>query len=238
MKTIYKLILLALTVTFFSCQKNENGLNSNSSITSNGILAGTILKYTPSLCDSVKAIQGMLIGKGPVSIDGKFSIVLSTPTLTEIGNLSGIVTSDSTAMVGSIITIYTFKGGNFNGQLTKSSLVKDSLTAEGFSYAVFMYSDRDFTLKGTHKESNQDLSRNYSIINSEMNIIVKKGWNELISSIKLSAKTSTSETMTFSLTNSISSDLQWQQVSSGPTFMRGNVPSLIKMKSEKLFWKL
>ena len=223
MKTTFKIIVIVLFAAFYGCQKDDVSTNASSSITSDGILSGTIVNDSNRI-DSIKAysttqspissphITFMIItgiGKSAVSTDGKFSITLISPLLFKIGTgPSGVVASDTTAMVTTVYglnnrlygPVYVYKA-NYN--------LYDTIRA-GQSGSLFMYSDRAFTIKGTEIRDKRFSTGFIETIKTNYNITFKKGWNEFVLKIDSYSITSTTSTTVESYSNIVTSDLQWK----------------------------
>jgi hypothetical protein len=209
MKTTIKVIFATVCFAFFSCQRDVNLSVSNSSITNEGVLSGKIINFTPNSIDTVKAWENYFVGTGKVTSAGDFSIKLSVPILFKVGTLSGVTLSDSTAKLG-IVSIYSFLNLFTNGVLSKCNYTVDSLNKAGISSSIFLYSDKTLTIKGTHKETVSSVSNtqtaNYTVI---YDVMIKKGWNELVEKVISNIQTTNSKTLSESLTNVITDDLQW-----------------------------
>lgn len=229
MKTTFRIIVIVLLAAFYGCQ-NDLSLGVNSSITSDGILSGTIMNDSNRI-DSIKVYSDIenLIGKGAVSSDGKFSVVLNTPAtapvLSKIGYVhSGVIISDITAMIGSIYEVQVFKSMMYKGKIYKSNYNAYDSIKSGQSIIQFLYSDRNFTIKGT--ETNTDSN------NSNWNLTFKKGWNEIVMKIDLYSTTSTI-VETFSST--ITSDLQWNYFPSYNYYVQSKTRGVQAVKLGFLF---
>ena len=159
MKTALNIILVALCVTFFSCQKDDLSTGS-SSITSNGILSGKIVNYVPNSIDSLKAMSYDFVGLGKVSTTGDFYIRLTIPRLSKVGKMSGITVSDTTAMIG-IVDIESYLNSNYIGVLFKCNYSSDSINNNMTKSSIFTYSDKEFTEKGTHVDSGAQYNITY-----------------------------------------------------------------------------
>ena len=72
MKTFFKVVLFVFVAAFYSCGKDEVS-SASSSITSAGVISGTISNYGVSPVDSIHFNGSNAI----VSTDGKFSKTLS-----------------------------------------------------------------------------------------------------------------------------------------------------------------
>jgi len=215
MKTTFKVILTVLVVAFYSCKSNIENESSSSSITSDGLFSGKIVNYDSSLIDSIKvydsSYSSSILGKSSITNDGKFSMTLLIPKLrkigTEIGIMKSLTVSDSTALIGNII-IRTFKRGVWKADLQRCNINMDSVQTAGTSYTYFIYVDRAITIKGTenYSYSSEEYSKNLTFI---CNLKNKKGWNEWVAKIDSDATTKTCYTFKMSITNTITSDLQW-----------------------------
>ena len=234
MKSTFNLILIAIIVSFYSCKNDENVSTVNSSITGNGTLSGTILDYKPGVIDSVKAVGSYLIGKSGLSSVGKFSIDLSIPQLSRIGTSDGYVVSDSSAMIG-YLQVDTYHGGELNGGLYKCNFSPDSLNSAGNSNCYFLYSDRTFTIKGSHTYSQSDEYMTY-VTTLTYNVIIKKGFNELDARINSYIVTPSGITSSKSMNNVIASDNQWRFSGRILSFVRGKLNGDPTLKSDKFFW--
>lgn len=233
MKTTLKFILFVIPVFFFSCQKDEITPSVASSITSSGTLSGIISGYVPNTVDSVKAEVESLIGTSKVTSTGGFSIGLSIPELTMMHSLSGVAVSDTTAMTGTL-SVGCFKNGILYSDLSKSSCSVDSLIIPGMSESLFVYSDRDFTVKGSHTDiyTQGDFSitgiRTYQVT-------FKKGWNELVSKTNSYSITTNNITEAVTLSNAITSDLKWRYSNIGNYYVPGEKSVTQQVKSFKSF---
>ncbi len=216
MKTTFRIIVMVLMAAFYSCQKSDVSPGTSSSITSDGVFSGTIVNDSNRI-DSIKFYSYfgyinnidsiILLGKSAVPSTGKFSLVLTNPVLRKLGSLaSGVVVSDTTALVGNLYGLEAYKGGIYTGSVYKInySLGVDS-TKAGMSVSQFMYSDRAFTIKGTeiHADTYENLKTNYSIT-------FKKGWNEIVRRVDSYSKTPTTSTTVETYSNTVTSDLQWR----------------------------
>ena len=147
MKTTFKLILVAVCVTFLSCQKDVNLSTGNSSITIDGVISGKIVNYIPNSIDSVKAYYTDNVGTCKVSTTGEFSIRLTVPQLDKINLLSGVRVSDTTAL-GASVNINSYLNNNYAGGLKKCNYYTNDSIKAGMTYSVFTYVDRAFAMKG------------------------------------------------------------------------------------------
>ena len=212
MKINFNLFVLALSLALFSCNKTEVSVSEKSSITNDGIFSGKIVNYSSTAIDSIKSVKSSnssLLDKSKVTTDGKFSMSLSTPILRKIGSKKGIIISDTTALIGNLEELYTYKNGSRTGVIRKCNFTTDSVNSAGMSNSAFIYADRAITVKGTELYSYTfgDYSENSTL---NYNITLKKGWNELVVKIDAFSQTTTSVTSTNSATNIITSDLQWR----------------------------
>ncbi len=207
-KTIFKLILVILCITFFSCQKDDLSA-SKSSVTSDGLIKGKIVNFVPNSIDSVSAIIEYLDGSGSVSTTGDFSFILEVPELGMILAEKGLTISDPNAMIGSTVTFYSYLNKNLAGALKKCNYTNDSTAVTGMAYSYFIYSDRTFTMKGTHVNTYMFLNTTQSYV---FNITLNKGWNELVRKLTSYTSSANITTESISVTNNITSDLQWQSL--------------------------
>jgi len=221
MKTTFKVILIVLVATFYSCEKNEVPQVTNSSITSDGVLSGTIVDSTGVAIDSIDAETYdnsqeyptiLFIGRSGVANNNKFSMSLSIPNLSlgRIGSgFGGVTISDTTALGNSITNIYLYKGRNQVGQLIKCNYTSVSLRKLGMTYSRFTYVDRVTTIKGAHTQLGRYGIYGYvDTLKYVYNVTLKKGWNEMVYKIEKMENTKMGVTTTRSVTNDIPSDLQ------------------------------
>ena len=221
MKTTFRIIVLVFVAGFYGCQKSDVLLGVSSSINSDGAFSGTIvndsnrvdfIKAYDRILDSYNVFEDSLIlGKSAVSSSGKFSIVLTKPVLSKMGTSpSGVVVSDTTAMVGSMAGFDAYKGGIKTGFINKRSYKLIDTTKVVISESQLMYSDRFFTIKGTeiYKYIYNGITSNDT---SNYNITFKKGWNE-ITYVEFYSKTSTTVTIIETNSNTVTSDMQWKYV--------------------------
>lgn len=229
-RTTFKIILVAVCISFFSCQKNgdEKLPTDNSSISIDGVLSGKIVNYVANSIDSVKARNTDYVGTSKVLSTGYFSIGLTLPQLEKIGSLSGVMISDTTALGGSA-TITSYLNSYENGEVIKCNYANDSINKPGMAYSSFVYTDRAFTMKGTHEETYMegDISETSSTV---YNVTFKKGWNEVVTKITSYSSTSNNLTSSVSMTNVITSDLQWYFFKSDYSYIHGELSGRVKAK--------
>ncbi|MDP4239072.1 MAG: hypothetical protein Q8904_06320 [Bacteroidota bacterium] len=221
MKTTFRISVMILVAAFYGCQKSDVSMGVSSSINSDGAFSGTIvndsnridfIKAYNCIVDNQNVIKdSIILGKSAVSSSGKFSVVLTKPILSKIGTSpSGVVVSDTAAMIGYMDGFFAYKGGINTGTVTKGyyNLI-DSTKAE-FSDSEFLYSDRAFTIIGTetYVSSYNGITYNYT---SNNNIIFKKGWNE-ITYIESYSKTPTTSTTVETNSNTVTSFMQWRYI--------------------------
>lgn len=213
MKTIFKIIVMVLFAAFYSCQNNAVSTGVINSISSDGIFSGTIVNDSNRI-DSLKVYtdDDVVLGKGAVSSDGKFSLVLTNPILYKISTRSnGLVVSDTSAMIRTIGVFLTYKSRKFSGNINKINFYDSDSVNAGKSFSKIIYSDRTFTIKGTIIHS--DIYSSYdSNQKTNYNVIFKKGWNEIVLKIDSFSATSKNLTVVQSLSNNITTDLQWRYV--------------------------
>ena len=240
---IFKVILMVFVAIFYSCEKNDVAQVTNSSITSDGVLKGTIVNSASVAIDSVKVFvfDNSSFGSSSVTTTGEFSMTLSIPKLSTIGNgPEGTIVSDTTALGNSISNIYLYKNRKSIGELIRCNFTSDSLKTLGMSYSRFLYVDRITTIKGTQTlEGRYSMSLGYvDTLKYVFNATLNKGWNELVFKIEKMENTTHGITTTWSLTNNIPSDLQWR-------YFKSSIYSRVKQKAKGqkelvslgLFWK-
>jgi hypothetical protein len=220
MKTTFRIVVMVLFAAFYSCKKNDVSPGVSSSISNNGILTGTIvndsnridsIKVYDYIVDNYNVVEGsIIIGKSAVLSSGKFSLVLTNPVLRKIGTgPSGVIVSDTTAMVGNMNELEAYKSGIYYGNINKSNFSISDIPIAGESTSQFMYSDRTFTIKGT--EIDADTTYTYkSNLKINYSITFKKGWNEIVLEIDSYSNTTTTTTTVETYSNNITSDLQWR----------------------------
>ena len=216
MKIAFYFILVSLCVTFSGCQKDEELPVVLTSITTGGIFNGTIMEYVAGSVDSVQSLNTTILGSSVVSSLGKFSMKLIVPPLSVMGTLSGVLVSDSTAMTGSFY-MNSFKGQSVTGELKKCNFATDTLNKPGMSYALFVYSDRAFTMNGMRNQTSTWGNKTYSYDNN-YDVAINKGWNELIVKLISYNETTTSLRSSVILTNTITADLQWRNFKHSVSF--------------------
>ena len=206
-KTIYRVIFLSLVLV--SCD--------NADVTLDGTLHGTIDGYSSTSFNNVKFIDlqgstGTVLGSCTPQSTGKFSMTLSVPSLSQLAanEQSGITVSDKTAQVGLGGVLGAYKDASHVGYLIKTNLssFSGSMTEMNGSLALFMYSDRNVTVKGSYT---------LGTTTATYDLNLKKGWNEV--NFKMNA---TSSTITETITGTIPTDLKWKffSVSSSQTIIK------------------
>lgn len=234
-KTTFWLIFVTVCIVFFSCQKDETLTKGSSSITSEGVLSGKIVNFIPNSIDTVKAWENYSIGTGEVTSTGDFSIRLMVPVLYKLGTFSGVTVSDTTAMTGTL-SVYSFLNLYTNGVLNKCNYTTDSLNKTGMASSIFLYSDKVVTIKGTHKETVTSVSNthtsNFTVI---YDVIIKKGWNELVYRVTSNIQTKNNNTMSESLTNAITDDLEWHYFRKVYYNVNGKLPDKSQQKGKNIF---
>ena len=212
---------MVLVVAFYGCQKSDVSVDLNSSVSSDGAFSGTIvndsnridfIKVYDCIVDNYNVIKdSIILGKSAVSTSGKFSLVLTKPILSKMGTSpSGVVVSDTTAMVGYVAGFDAYKGGIKTGQINKGNYNLIDSTKVVISDSQLMYSDMTFTIKGTeiYKYIYNGITSNDT---SNYNITFKKGWNE-ITYVESYSKTPTTVTIIETNSNTVTSDMQWKYI--------------------------
>ena len=201
MKTFFKVVLFVFVAALYSCGKDEVS-SASSSITSGGVISGTISNYTTNPVDSI-TFDGDFFGK--VNNDGKFSFTLLTPKtsyLEELGSVSGLTVSDPKALFnGGYFLAIPYSKGTAIGYIMKLNSNSKDDSSVGVAFSMFIYVDRDVTVKGA--ESN---IRNNSY--SVWDVKFKKGWNEIVVTITKVSGT----VITYSISSNIPSGLKWVAV--------------------------
>lgn len=203
MKTFFKVVLFVFVAAFYSCGKDEVS-SASSSITTAGVISGTISNYS-----TIKVSSILFNSKftSDVSSEGKFTYNLGTPELSELSvdNTVALVISDPKALIKFLDYVPCLNGIEMDGELMKTNITKDITTLEGTAISNFVYCDRDVTIKGTVSGEAENVTG--SII---YDVKLKKGWNEMVLTIeKLSLITGDA---TMKVSNTIPFDLKWVYV--------------------------
>lgn len=201
MKTFFKVVLFVFVAAFYSCGKDEVS-SASSSITSAGVISGTISNYGVSPVDSIHFNGSNAI----VSTDGKFSCTLSIPKsadLDEIGATAGLKISDVKALISDPVDIVAYHNDQ-NGELLKTNITENMTSFEGLSFSLFLYCDRDITITGTGSNKGEVMEFTGTMT---FDLKLKKGWNEMIFKIEKFSLTTGDATMKVS--NTIPSDSKW-----------------------------
>lgn len=211
MKTTFKIIVIVLVAAFYGCQKSDVSPGVNGSISNDGVLTGTIVNDSNRI-DSIKAYDNssIILGKSAVSSSEKFSLVLTNPVLSRIGTApSGVVVSDTTAIIGNMDEFEAYKGGIYTGNINKTNFNISDSTKAGESASQFIYSDRTFTIKGTeiHVDTYSNFKSNLKV---NYSITFKKGWNETVLKVDSYSNTTIATTTVETYSNTVTSDLQWK----------------------------
>jgi len=212
---------MVVLAAFYGCQKSDVSPDVSSSITPDGAFSGTIvndsnridfIKAYDFIVDSYNGFEdSIILGKSAVSSNGKFLLVLTKPILSQIGTVtSGVVVSDTTAMVGYVSGFDAYKGGIKIGTINKGNYRLIDTTKVEICSSQFMYSDRAFTIIGTeiYKNTYNGITSNDT---SNYNITVKKGWNE-ITWVGFYSGTPTTATIVETNSNTVTSEMQWRYI--------------------------
>ena len=211
MKPIFKVLLMSLVVAFCSCKDDEVS-SAPSSITSAGVISGTISNYGLLPADSI-AFSPEFGSK--VTSDGKFSVTLTVPQmydLEELGTIEGTVVSDSTAMCNKeILAAIVYLNGQQAGVMMKTNFSATSLSSLGSAFSTFVYCDRNVTIKGSNTEKiNGGV---YSgTVTSKWDVNYKKGWNEIVMKIESFSMSGGSLEETISISSNIPNGLKWSNM--------------------------
>lgn len=201
MKTFFKVVLFVFVAAFYSCGKDEVS-SASSSITSAGVISGTISNYSTTKVSSILFNDKY---SSEVSSEGKFTCNLGTPELSELSDLSelstlGLVVSDPKAMAVFLNHVPYFN--EVHGDLIKTNITENMTPGVGAEYSTFIYCDRDITIKG-----NKDGYVSGLGVKMIFDVKLKKGWNEMVGTIEKVSLTSGE--MTMNISNNIPSDLKW-----------------------------
>jgi len=228
MRNYFILSLMALSLAFISCNKTADIPGVSSSITSNGVISGTVVNNVANIIDSISVVGNGLIGKSLLSSTGQFSFTINIPSnfsLYPIGNEgSGVTVSDSTALTAAFQGIYSYKKGIMSGVLLKINSTTDSLNKAGISVSYFVYSDRVVKMLGTHISTETINGITYKTT-SIYNLTLNKGWNEFTCTVNSYSKIANSYTESDSYSNTIGSDLQWRYFGYPSSKVRSNAKS-------------
>ena len=197
LKTVFQILFLSFVLV--SCE--------NADVTLDGTLQGTIDSYSSSSFNVVKFIDinsnnETVLGSCTPTSSGKFSMTLSVPTLNTLGDEpSGVTVSDKNAQIGMGGILLAYKNSDIVGYVIKTDMssFSGSISEINGNLALFMYADRNVTIKGTYTSGSE--SETY-----DLNL--KKGWNEV--NLEMSV---TSSTATVSISSTIPSNLKWKYFS-------------------------
>ncbi len=225
MKTTFNVILFVLVATFYSCGKDEVS-STSSSITSSGLISGTISNYGVSPVDSIHFNGNNAI----VLSEGKFSSTITIPKSVDLHDFevpTGVEISDVNALISELkIVPYSNSGV---GELMKTNFSENVTSFEGFAFSEFIYCDRDIAVKGSFS-GDIDIMSGVSIGGIiTFDVKLKKGWNEVVSTIEKISLTTGDATVRVS--NTIPSDLKWVFVG------QDNAGIVSKMKASKSLLK-
>ena len=204
MKTTFKVVLFVFVAAFYSCGKDEVS-STSSSITSSGVISGTISNYGVSPVDSIHFNGSNAI----VSSGGKFSSTIAIPKSADLHDFeaptTGVTISDVNALISELkIVPYS---NSVVGELTKTNYSENITSLDGLAFSEFLYCDRDATIKGSYSG---DIDIMYGISISGIitfDVKLKKGWNEIVYTVeKMSLITGDA---TVRVSNTVPSDLKW-----------------------------
>jgi len=202
MKTTFKTVLLLCIslIIYSSCSKKDDTEpttdTNNQTVTADGIITGTISNYSAGAFDAIECIDagGNVFGNCTPTSDGKFSMKLSTPTnLQEIVAGSDVSVSDRTAK-STMVTMGIYKNNSPVGELFKCNFTSYSssiMKTANNLMTVFMYFDKNCTIKGTESKTSTTYDLN-----------LKKRWNEVVLKVTGSS--------TYTLSSTIPTDLKWR----------------------------
>lgn len=214
MKSLFKVVLFLFIAAFCSCGKDEVS-SAPSSITSAGMISGTISNYGLLPADSI-AFSPEFGSK--VTSDGKFSVTLAVPQiydLKELGTIEGTEVSDPKAMCNNgIIAAIVYLNGQQAGVMMKTNFSATSLSSLGSAFSTFVYCDRNVTIKGGSTENMSE--GGYSgTVTSKWDVKYKKGWNEIVMKVEGFSMSGTNIKETISISSIIPTDLKWTNMGNG-----------------------
>jgi hypothetical protein len=206
MKITLKVVLIVLVAAFYSCGKDEVS-SASSSITSAGVISGTISNYGVSPVDSIHFNGNNAI----VSSGGKFSSTIAIPKsadLHEFPALPGVKVNDVNALVSELEIVPYYNSNNGGGELLKTNITENLTPFEGAALSVFIYCDRDVLITGSFSGDAAEIVEGIDLSGMvTFDLKLKKGWNEMVLTIeKLSMITGEA---TIKLSSTIPSDLKW-----------------------------
>lgn len=226
MKTKTLLLLSFSLIICTACSKkddNDPSGTDNQSITTAGVISGTIDNYVSGEINNLKckADAGETIGKGAISSTGTFSITLpanlDNSLLTSIWEddddvPAGVTISDPSALGNNMESINAYKDATELGWLRKSNSDQGDYwpISVGDAVSRFFYVNKSVTIKGSSSETDtyNGVTDTY---NGNYNLTLKKGWNEFVQKMTAhSINSSGGDDNTYSFTNDIPSDMKWR----------------------------
>jgi len=209
MKTFFKVVLFVFVAAFYSCGKDEVS-SASSSITSAGVISGTISNYGVSPVDSIHFNGSNAL----VSTDGKFSKTLSIPKSEDLHNfeaLTGIKISDVNALVSELEIVPYYNSNSGGGELLKTNITENQTPFDGAASSVFIYCDRDVLITGSFSGDAAEIVEGFDLSGMvTFDLKLNKGWNEVVLTIEKISVTTGDVTMKVS--SNIPSDLKWVYV--------------------------
>jgi hypothetical protein len=207
MKTFFKVVLFVFVAALYSCGKDEVS-STSSSITSAGMISGTISNYGVSPVDSLH-FNG---SKAIVSTVGKFSSTIAIPKSADLHIFPappGVKISDVNALV-SELEIVCYHNSQ-DGELLKTNMTENMTPFEGAALSVFIYCDRDVLITGSFSGDAAEIVEGIDLSGMiTFDLKFKKGWNEVVLTVeKLSLNTND---VTMRVSTTIPSDLKWVAV--------------------------
>ncbi|HEY5508241.1 MAG TPA: hypothetical protein VIK29_06175 [Paludibacter sp.] len=210
MKTFFKVVLFVFVAAFYSCGKDEvsSASSASSSITSAGVISGTISNYGTTKVDSIHFNGSNAI----VSTGGKFSSTIAIPKSADLHIfpvLPGVKISDVNALV-SELEIVCYHNSQ-DGKLYKTNMTENMTPFDGAALSVFVYCDRDVVITGSFSGDAAEIVQAVRLSGMvTLDLKLKKGWNEMVGTIEKVSLTTGDVTMKVS--NTIPSDLKWVAV--------------------------
>jgi hypothetical protein len=215
MKKIYKLLILCgiIGIVISGCKKDDDSSSSN---TNTGALSGNTLKgkisdWTLGAGYTLKAFADYYsdnVGEATISSDGSFSLILGTPNLNYLYDVSyyfnsPLTISDPTTKCGYVdLYIYSTATGSYIGSLQRKNNIGSY--QKGYAIAEYLYATKSSTVKGTYTSS-----YGYESYIGTYNLNLKAGWNTVATLCTNVTTTSNYTTYDYKISNSEASTAKW-----------------------------
>ena len=208
--TFYKTFLFVFILTaLYSCNSDE---------LTNGTLNGSLTDYSTGSIDSIKGYSlNELIGKATVNSVGKFSVMLSIPSGSEIGKMDSLELSDTTAVVSSI-NLYAYKKGTYVGEIIKCNYTHSDTVAykTGDAYVIFLHSDKTCRIRGSFTVVSNTTDSSTTTYDVKFN----EGWNEMVCKVDKFKKDTVRTVESISYSSIIPTDLKWRCIKNPQTIQK------------------